>query len=165
MVVRIRRPAKGAHFVHPVEAASRTAVLLPGFRQTKLVRVFPEGWTERARRFRPLGLAGSLEQLRAIAAEGWPLEQAVIILSRADTTEPSAEDRELLWSAFGVPVFEQYLDPRNRLLATECDAHAGLHVVRGCEHLDLEHEVCPCGSAVPRLTRGARMEDLAALLA
>ena len=164
MVVRIRRPFQGAHFVHPIDPAPRTAILAGGFRETRLVRTFPQGWNERARRFRPGSIAGPLDQLKRLAREEWPLEQAVIVFTYAGGPGVSPLDRESLWKAFGVPVFEQFLGPRNRLLATECDAHSGLHIMNGYEDLDLEHEVCECGNRAPRLARGARIDELTALL-
>jgi hypothetical protein len=165
MVVKIRRPFKGAHFIHPIDPTPRTAILTPGFRESRLVRVFPEGWNERVRRFQPGSVAGPLEPLKCLAREEWPLEQAVIVFTYAGGPGISPLDRESLWRALGVPVFEQFLGPRNRLLATECDAHWGLHVVSSCEGFPLEHEVCPCGNPAPRITRGSRIEELAALLA
>jgi hypothetical protein len=84
----------------------------PGFRETRLVRVFPQGWNERVRRFQPGSVAGPLEQLRSLAREEWPLEQAVIVFTYAGGPGISPLDREALWKAFGVPVFEQYLGPQ-----------------------------------------------------
>ena len=69
MVVRIRRPFKGARFIHPIDPAPRTAILAPGFRETRLVRIFPQGWNERAKRFDPGSIAGPLEQLRSLSRE------------------------------------------------------------------------------------------------
>jgi len=165
MVIRIRRPSKGATFIHPIDPAPRTAILAPGFRESRLVRVFPEGWNERAKRFDPGSIAGPLEQLWNLALDGWPLEQAVVVFTYAGGTGLSRLDRESLWQAFGVPVFEQYLGPNNQLLATECDAHCGMHVVSGCEGFDSEYDVCACGNPAPRLTRGPRIEELTGLLA
>ncbi len=165
MIVIIRRPFKGAYFIHPSDTSARTAILAPGFRATRLVRVFPQGWNERARRFRPGSIAGPLEVVRNLARDGWPIEQAVVVFTYAASPGIPTPDRECFWRAFGVPVFEQYLSPKNRLLATECDAHSGLHVVSGCEAFPLEHDPCPCGNPAPRLTRGPRIEELAGLLA
>ena len=165
MFVRIRRPSKGATFIHPIDPAPRTAILAPGFRETRLARVFPEGWNERAKRFDPASIAGPLEQLMSLACDGWPLEQALVVFTYAGVHAISPRDRESLWQAFGVPIFEQYLSSKNKLLATECDAHSGLHVVSGCEGFPLEYDVCACGNLAPRLTRGPRIEELAALLA
>ena len=165
MILRIRRPYKGAHFIHPVDPTPRTAILTTGFRETRLVRVFPQGWNERAKRFHPGSIAGPLEQLRSLARDGWPLEQALIVFTYAGGPGISVPDREKFWRVFSVPVFEQYLSPKNRLLATECDAHSGLHVVSGCEGFPLEHDMCACGNPAPRLTRGSRIDELAGLLA
>jgi hypothetical protein len=165
MVVRIRRPFKGARFIHPIDPAPRTAILAAGFRESRQVRIFPQGWNERAKRFDPGSIAGPLEQLRSLAREAWPLDQALVVFTYASGPGISLPDRETLWKAFGVPIFEQYLSPRNKLLATECDAHSGLHVVWGCEGLPLEREVCACGNPSPRLVRGSRIDELAGLLA
>jgi len=100
-----------------------------------------------------------------LARDGWPMEQAVIVFTYASAPGISSPDRETFWRAFGVPVFEQYLSPANKLLATECDAHEGLHVVSGCEGFPLEYDICPCGNPAPRVTRGSRIEELAGLLA
>jgi len=164
MVVRIRRPWKGARFIHPIDPGSRTAILTPGFRESRQVRIFLDGWTRRARRFDPSSIAGPLEQLQSLARDAWQIERAVVVFTYGGGSGISTRDRDSLWKAFGVPVFEQYLSPRTRLLAAECDAHSGLHVVSGCEGLPVEHEVCACGNPTPRLMRGSRMDELAGLL-
>ena len=165
MVVRIRRPSSGAPFIHPIDPAPRTAILARGFIETPAARLFPEGWSERARRFNPASIAGPLQLLRRMARDTWSFDQAVIVFTYPDGPALTAPDRDALWDAFGVPVFEQYLNSKNRLLAMECEAHAGLHVVSGCESFPLEHEVCACGNPAPRLIRGSRIEELAGLLA
>jgi phenylacetate-coenzyme A ligase PaaK-like adenylate-forming protein len=40
----------------------------------------------------------------------------------------TSEDRDLLWTRFGVPVYEQLRGLGRELLAAECDAHEGLHI-------------------------------------
>ncbi|HMD50385.1 MAG TPA: hypothetical protein VKG79_14845, partial [Bryobacteraceae bacterium] len=117
----------------------RTAILAPGFRGSRTLRVFEEGWCQRAARFQPQSVAARVMQLQRLAEAGVSLAHSVIVLSYEDEPGLSHVDRELFWHAFGVPVYEQYLDSQNRLLAMECDAHSGLHVIRGCEHLRLEH--------------------------
>jgi hypothetical protein len=167
MIVRIRfqRPDKGALFVHPMDPAPRTAILAPGFQPTKTARVFPRGWCELAARFQPQSIAASLVDLRRLAAQGLRLEHAVIAFTFEGEDGLSSADRELFWRGFGVPVFEQLLDSRNRLLAMECDAHSGLHVLGGCQDLRLEREPCACGDRSPRISRGARVDELVELLA
>lgn len=167
MIIRIRlqRSDNGARFVHPLDPAPRTAILAPGFQANKTTRVFPRGWDEQAARFQPQSIAAPLEQLHRLAAQGLRLEHAVIAFTYGGEEGLSSADRESFWRAFGVPVFEQYLDAHNRLLAMECDAHSGLHVVAGCGDLHLEHEPCACGNRSPRISRGARVEELVELLA
>jgi hypothetical protein len=165
MVVRIRRPARGATFIHPIDPAPRTAILAPGFLETARARIFPEGWCERARKFNPASIAGPLPLLRRLARDTWSFDQAVVVFTYPGAAGLSPLDRESLWNAFGVPVFEQYLSHRNRLLAMECDAHSGLHVVSGCEGMPIERDACPCGNPAPRLIRRSRIEELAGLLA
>ena len=165
MVVRIRRPSKGANFLHPINPAPRTAILAAGFRETRLTRIFPEGWTERARAFQPASIAGPLALIKRLSRDTWAFEQAVVVFTYAGGVVLSPLDREALWKAFGVPVFEQYLNSKNKLPATECDAHSGLHVVSGCEGFRLEHDICACGNPAPRLMRESRLEELAGLLA
>ena len=167
MTVRIRfqRPDHAAPFVHPMDPAPRTAILAPGFQATKTTRVFPRGWDEQAARFQPQSIAAPLEELRRLAEQGLRLEHAVIAFTYEGEEGLSSADRELFWRAFGVPVFEQYLNANNQLLAMECDAHSGLHVLDGCGDLHFEHEPCACGNRSPRISRGARVEELVELLA
>ena len=154
----------GAVFIHPTDPCPRTAVLAVGFRESKFARVFPQGWDEHVARYSPASMAGPLEQLLRAADAGARLEHSIIVFTHAGEPGLSLFDRESLWKAFGVPVFEQYLGTSSELLASECDAHAGLHVMNGYENLDLEHDVCPCGNRAPRLVRGSRIDELAALL-
>ncbi|HYL38968.1 MAG TPA: hypothetical protein VEV17_23835 [Bryobacteraceae bacterium] len=163
--IRIRRRASGARFVHPMDPVPRTAILSRGFEETKMVRVFPRGWDREAARFRPTSIAAPVERLRSLVQAGLRLEHAVIAFTYQGQAVLSHADRDLFWRAFGVPVFEQYLGRNNELLATECDAHSGLHVVAGCSDLRLEPEPCPCGDRTPRLARGFRVEELVELLA
>lgn len=165
MIVRIRRPHTGARFIHPVDPEPRTAILSGGFQETKGVRVFPRGWNGSAERFQPASVAGPAEQVRKLARASVRLENSVIVFTYEGESGLSHPDREMFWNAFGVPVFEQYLGSDNELLAMECDAHAGLHVIQGCDDLDVDREPCACGSRAPRLSRTARIEELVELLA
>jgi len=167
MIVRIRlqRPDNGALFVHPMDPAPRTAILAPGFQANKTTRIFPRGWDEQSARFQPQSIAAPLEELRRLASQGLRLEHAVIAFTYEGEEGLSSADRELFWRAFGVPVFEQYLDANNHVLAVECDAHSGLHVLGGCQDLHLEREPCACGNRSPRISRGARVDELVELLA
>jgi hypothetical protein len=151
IIVRLRR--RGAAFRHPFDPAPRTAVLAPGFAENGTIRVFPQGWSAEARRFRPTSIAGRVDVLRALARRPVDLRHAVIVFTDLEA-RLEERDREFLWQAFGVPVFEQCLDAQNRLLAGECEAHEGLHLwgrVPAEWDGSVERGVCACGSAVPRL--------------
>ena len=165
MIVRIRRPHTGARFIHPLDPEARTVILAPGFQETKSVRVFRRGWNENAERFRPVSIAGSPEQLRHAERRGASVENSLIVFSYQSESGLSHADRQWLWDAFGIPIFEQYLGTGNELLAMECDAHSGLHVVRGCDDLNREAELCGCGNRAPRLSRAGRLAERAELLA
>jgi hypothetical protein len=146
-----RRPSTGTLFEHPLSPAPKTTVLARGFQSTRNIRVFADGWSEAAARLGPCALAASLEELRRLAALGIQVQHAVIVLTSGALSSLTEEDRDLLWRAFGVPVFEQCLGPDNQLLAAECEAHDGLHVVGGVHNAGLQTDVCGCGSSVPRM--------------
>lgn len=151
IIVRFRR--SGAAFLHPLDPAPRTAILAPGFAETATVRVFPQGWTQAAARFHPTSIAGRLDALRDMARYDVELQHAVIVFTDVQQ-RLSEHDREFLWQAFGVPVFEQCLGPGNELVAGECEAHEGLHVASRVPAEwdgEVEHGRCACGSTAPRL--------------
>ncbi len=161
IIVRFKR--RGVAFRHPLSAATRTAVLAPGFEEGDTVRVFPRGWTKAAARFRPTSIAGPVEALQQMARYDVDIRHAVIAFT--DLAAPLSEcDRDFLWRIFGVPVFEQCYGPGNELLAAECEAHEGLHLL-GAVPSDWEGDVeqarCGCGSITPRLV--ARKLAVAAL--
>ena len=168
MILRVRlriRKRRLACFVHPAGPVSRTAILALDFQETNLVRVFPRGWDRRVERFRPASIAAPLDQLRQLAEVGIALDHSLVAFTRQGEPGLSAEDRELFWDAFGVPVYEQLLGSDNRLLASECDAHCGLHVASGYGGERLETEPCGCGNPAPRIVRTSRIHDLAEMLA
>jgi hypothetical protein len=154
MKIIVRWKRREAAFRHPLDPAPRTAVLAPGFSESgPNIRVFPKGWSSEARRFRPSSIAGRMDVLRELARRPVDLRHAVIVFTELQE-RLAKRDREFLWQAFGVPVFEQCLDARNHLVAGECEAHEGLHLwgrvpAEWCGVV--EQGVCACGSAVPRL--------------
>jgi len=168
MLQYFRRRSDEAIFHHPQDPAPRTAILAAGFQSSRSARVFRDGWSEAVRRFKPSAIAAPLEYLKELAAtgSGIALKHSVIAFTYEELCRLEDHDRDLLWSAFGVPVFEQYLNSRNELLATECEAHAGLHVVSGCKGIAIDERPCGCGGTSPRLRppTGA-ITELALLLA
>jgi len=164
MILPFRRRQTGASFVHPTEPAPRTAILAPGFEESKAVRVFPTGWNEDAARYAPSSIAGPVEELRKVAEHGYELRHAVIVLTYDDEKGLTSEDRDFFWEKFGVPVYEQQLGPNNELLAMECDAHNGLHVAGDFPKMRRAKNSCACGNPAPRLPRRPRLEMLTDLL-
>jgi hypothetical protein len=151
--IRIRLTARDVVFQHPIDPIPRTAILTPGFRESRSIRVFPNGWNDEVARFAPSAIAVPSRELRLLMDAPIQLGHALIALTHEGGRGLSFEDRDQLWQAFGVPVFEQYLTVRNKLLAAECEAHAGLHVVSGCWGFKLEESPCACGNPAPRLLR------------
>jgi hypothetical protein len=130
-------------------------VLVGWFREKSPVRVFRQGWCDDTARFQPQAIAATWPQLRELMEGGDAApDHAVIALARPGDPLLSPEAREQLWRAFRVPVFEQIVGPRGRLLAAECEAHEGLHIAWGdfsVRNFALEASPCPCGRATPRL--------------
>jgi hypothetical protein len=162
-------------FRYPLDPAPRTAVLAACFRQARFpakspIRVFPHGWSEEVAAFAPAALASTREQLFGLAAADRPpaLTHAVIVLEYPGDALLSAGERERLWRAFRVPVFEQIIGPRGTLLAAECEAHDGLHVETAglpWEGYRLELAACGCGRKTPRLTSAVPVERVRSVAA
>jgi hypothetical protein len=120
------------------------------------------------RRFRPGALAGPADALRRLAERVVageidlpPLEFGVLAFTPPDRSRLTEADRELFWRAFQVPVFEQLRGPHGELLAAECEAHEGLHLIResAAQHLhgvEILRDACPCGAATPRAVPARR---------
>ena len=146
-------------FVYPIPPAPRTAVLMAGFRASKTVRVFEQGWCAAARAFAPQAIAGTLAQVEMADAE---ITHAIVIVGRLKDARLSEADRERLWRRFHVPVFEQIVGERCELLAAECEAHAGLHIESTIEPgalagiAEIDAAPCGCGRKTPRLKTGGK---------
>ncbi len=180
-------PPGPQRFIHPLGIESRTAVLMRGFRENTDVKIVAQDWA-RLERFRPESIAAPVGVLRALArgiASGrcrpLPLKYAVIPFTGSWWEGLlREEDRELFWQIFQVPVFEQHLGPDGRVVAQECEAHRGLHLLRERAVLEempreelaitsltnlwrpalrlltrlaghIADDECPCGQASPKL--------------
>lgn len=153
------RSGRRDSFVYPVHPAPRTAILVPWFQENVLanrpLRVFRDGWNEDAAAFAPAAVAGTFEQLSELARSGIPsLTHSVIVLWRASEPRLRDTDRDTLWAAFRVPVFEQVIGKSGKRLAAECEAHDGLHIESPAlplENESVEEALCPCGRKTPRI--------------
>ena len=113
--------------------------------------MFLSGWSQEAEKFAPGSIAGPFPLLFSLTRSKIALTHAVICLAWDPQDFLTADQRELLWSSFGVPVFEQYLGPGHVLLACECEAHAGLHVTEQYRGPVCSRSRCLCGSSAPIL--------------
>lgn len=130
------RSAERAELRHPLPGKLRVAVLTSGFRESRTVRVFPNELDGALSRYRPQALAGPLGRLEELASKiragsvRLPSPtHALIVLLRPDESLLDDAQRASLWEVFGAPVFQQVVGFDGRLLAWECEAHEGLHVV------------------------------------
>jgi hypothetical protein len=157
-------PRRKPIFLYPIPPAPRTAVLAPCFRSCGSIAVFPGGWSQEVEKFAPEALAATLAQLDPLARARipTPLRHALIVLGKEGGEWLTDADRERLWDAFRVPVFEQIIGDDGQLLAAECEAHEGLHIESS--HMRAGGRIvvspCACGRKTPRLFHGAPSEEL-----
>ena len=127
-------------FHHPGHPLERTAVLDSRVRPAHGIRVFP-GWQDAAlAAWQPASLAGPLNLLTELAEDGprLRLQRALIVFNKLSDPALSDGDRQLLWRAFQVPMYEQLRAPAGQLLAAECEAHSGLHVMMDRAFFELD---------------------------
>jgi hypothetical protein len=160
VLARISRLRK-ATLIYPIRPVPRCAVLVAGFRSRPPVRVFEQGWNEDAAKFQPQAIAATLEQLEALAG-GVVLTHAVIVFRRPDQPRLNDAERDRLWRSFRVPSFEQIIAEDGTLLASECEAHAGLHIesAKLAVGSAIDDAVCGCGRMTPRLIGAEPTEAL-----
>jgi phenylacetate-CoA ligase len=110
-------------------------------------------FNEALKSFRPKVIqayAGSIVLLaRYLKAQGLATYQPGSIVTSAEVLDP--EGRALLKEVFGCPIFDRYGCRELSVVASECDAHAGLHTMAE----GLLVEVSPCEGKSPLGTLGA----------
>jgi hypothetical protein len=133
-----------ANFFHPMTPAPRTAILedwsmRTGIWQMGSIRTISCGsgidWLERLERFEPESIAASpnrlllLADLKRSGRMALPsVRHSLVMQFELGEAWITDEEREELWQAFQVPVFEQLCDHRGQVLAHECEARDGLHI-------------------------------------
>ena len=130
-------PAPGLQRLrYPTNHQIRTAVLGPRLVESDSVRVFHPDWVDQIGQFRPEAIAGPVAVLIRLAEATAQADPPILSVTRAIVAFTGLEhgalseaERDKLWRAFEVPIFEQYLGADGSLLAWECEAHAGLHTV------------------------------------
>lgn len=106
----------------------------------------------------PLGLALTLADQKQRGLFELPsLDTAIIALTSVEDSPIAEHHRDLLWRAFGVPLFEQLRGANGLVIAAECEVHDGLHVLNGDLQFagELITNQCPCGAQTPRVRRTA----------
>jgi four helix bundle protein len=123
-------------FRSPLPGNPRTAILASNFTETETVQMVAGGMVEGLRQFRPEVIAGPLSTILELARTvdcgrmAVPrLSHGVIVFTGPEHGALDEAARDMLWQAFQVPVFEQFLGLDGNLVAFECEAHDGLHVV------------------------------------
>jgi hypothetical protein len=150
---------------HPrFEPVSRVAVLTPELSVRQIQR--------RMRSARVIAAAAPLLRSLALAIEAGRMvlpavEAAVVAFTGASHGQLTEMERDLFWRVFQVPVFEQLLAPDGHVIAMECDAHDGLHVVDPASLAgvsdNLDRNSCGCGNVQPRLKRlDTQLKDVSA---
>ncbi len=102
----------------------------------------------------PLGLALSLASRKQLGLFDLPsLNTAIVVLTSLDESPLAPRHRDLLWRAFGVPVFEQLRGSDGAVIARECEVHDGLHMIESLPSLkgEIVKDQCACGAETPRL--------------
>ncbi len=79
---------------------------------------------------------------------------ALVVLTTVSDCPIQDHHRDLLWSAFGLPTFEQLRAVGGKVIARECEVHDGLHIVDTAEvpeRAEIIDAECDCGNRMPRI--------------
>lgn len=134
-------------FCFPLSEPVRTALLEGGFHAAQNIREFnpddivwmhayaPEALVA------PLDLALSLaDQKRRGLFELPSLRSAIVVLTSLEDSPLADHHRDLLWRAFGVPIFEQLRGWDGTIIAKECEVHDGLHIDESAAIIQLHED-------------------------
>ncbi len=123
-------------FRSPLEHTPKTVILMPGFQSSSNIKVFARNWPKGLGQFGASALAAPVNVLRLVAdavesgrQDSPALQHFVVPFTGGEQGELGEDDRERFWRVFQVPVFEQRLGFDGRMIAHECEAHDGLHIV------------------------------------
>jgi hypothetical protein len=165
-----RNEGNAEPFWFPIQKPARIALLDAHFRESAEIRRFAADEISRMLAWRPEALVLSLDlglslsdQKRRGLFDLPSLDTAIVVLTSFDDSPLADHHRDMLWTAFGVPVFEQLLGSDGTVIASECEVHDGLHL-RANEPFFLDGEVvteqCACGLETPRLRRPVAVGQL-----
>lgn len=153
-------------FTFPLSGPVRVALLEEGFRTDANVRTCAPDDMVWLRSYAPEALVAPLDLALSLAdrkrrgiLELPSVRTAIVVLTSCEDSPLSDDHRDLLWRAWGVPVFEQLRGLDGTIIARECEVHDGLHIVTPQDQLlrdgvdEIVNGVCECGAETPRLRR------------
>lgn len=120
----------------PIRPTPRIAVVASGFSLERNAQEFSAADLAAVYAWSPDAIVAPLEvaltladrQLQGLA--DLPDLRCLVVLTDFDGEALSEAHRELLWQAFGAPVFEQLRGPDGAVMARECEVHDGMHLDR-----------------------------------
>ena len=99
-------------------------------------------------------LTGNFQELAQAARQGARVERALFLLIEQGAPLPSGTQRDQLWKWFEVPCYVLLVNANGKVIAYECEAQDGLHLVgRRPKAGDDESALCPCGRPGPKIAR------------
>jgi hypothetical protein len=149
-------------FQFPLTGRARIALIDADFRAASGMRTFRFGDDAELRGFAPDSLALPLNSALVLADRklrcliDLPTLKRAVVVFTDELMLP--HHRDLIWKAFGLPIFEQLRDEHGRVIARECEVHDGLHfdpsLIASLEEIvEINRGVCECGAETPRLQR------------
>ena len=170
----------------PHSQETRSALMLPYPEARKGVDVCHPTTPERADLYSTGGIASATADLynlsKALSAPApfaWTVDHALVVFCGIDAGVMTDAQHEDLWEKYQIPVFQQFVGTDGRVVAAECEVHAGLHIradaaVFECVDNELvmtsltdeqspalrmqsglcgviEREACECGRGEPRI--------------
>jgi hypothetical protein len=186
-------------FCFPLAEPGRLALIEGSFRGERNIRQFSMEDMDLLCLYEPEALVLPLDAALSLADQKLrgllelpSLTVAMVVLTSLADSPLAGHHRDLLWHAFGVPVFEQLRGWDGAVIAKECEVHDGLHIDELAAILQFQEDellvtqltafenpivrvrtgltgeiatgYCGCGQETPRLVRLAplRMKTAAA---
>ncbi len=139
---------------YPLHPGPRIAVFDERYRSSSSVVVVPKQQLGALTLDKVDTVAATADLLSLLGALEWKPSHPMVVFSTPEQRLTEG-DRARLWRQFEVPVFEQVVDSSGVLLASECEAHLGLHIEVDGElalaNTEWTRDLCGCGRSGARL--------------
>jgi hypothetical protein len=119
----------------PYGRETRSAFLLPYADARKGLDACPPASASRVDLYGPHAIAAASTDLvnlsRALSASStidWNADHAIVVVCGMEAGLMTEAQRDTLWEMFQVPAFQQFVGTDGRVIAAECEVHAGLHI-------------------------------------